>query len=64
MTGVACALRTQIIQLIDSEGNILNTFDSQTACAKFLNTSQSVVGYAQTDCGKIVPLHLRINCVI
>lgn len=33
----------QIIQLIDSEGNILNTFDSQTACAKFLNTNQSVV---------------------
>ncbi len=33
----------QNIQLIDSEGNILNTFDSQTACAKFLNTNQSVI---------------------
>lgn len=38
VTGVS-----QILQLIDSEGNILNTFDSQTARAKFLNTSQSVV---------------------
>ena len=33
----------EIIQLIDNEGNILNTFDSQTACAKFLNISQPVV---------------------
>lgn len=35
----------QKIQLLDNQGNIINEFDSQTDCAKFLDTRQSTLSY-------------------